>query len=448
MLPLPRSQARIRAPRHAGSSSRGQKGGGAEVLALGRMVVQRAEDYTAASDALLRAQRAQSRVLELAEQKLTELDEVLKREAKEEETRVKEEEARVKVKTLRVRFATRDDQAAEEGAGASAGELSDGGEDPPEVAESSSSAPARPAKNDPAPDADGYYPCSAPGCALVFASLTQYHLHQSACHSAPLPADLGVSPTAPLDPLRQDWWGHLFRRGKDGGRFHKANGSDTREIDPRTAPERWRSRFSEEELLAQQERADAARLLSDEELAEHLQAIEDARAAEQAARKERRLEEKASRDDAINQALRIAGWQCPNCLKWNLSFPQLCFRCSTRLRLAEVVSRGIPDPRRAEGGRDDLSDTSQEALDFEIDVANQAMDLETLQPFLRNKRKRRGGKRRREEATYGKGRDACSDWSEARGKGKGQQNGQGQREAQRQRQVLVGSLCRGHHCRA
>ena len=154
------------------------------------------------------------------------------------------------------------------------------------------------------------------------------------------------------------------------GRWATGIDVDWHEIDPRTAPERWRSRFSEEELLAQQKRADAARLLSDEELAQHLQAIEDARAAEKAARKEQRLEEKASRDEAIESALRIAGWQCPNCLKWNLSFRQLCFRCSTPLRLAEVVSRGIPDPRRAEGRRDDLSDTSQETLEYEIDVAN------------------------------------------------------------------------------
>ena len=103
-----------------------------EVLALGRMVVQRVEDYTAASDALLRAQRAQSRVLELAEQKMTELDEVLKREAKEEDARVKEEEARVKVKTLRVRFETRDDQPKDDPAlDAAPPSVSSGGSDTP-----------------------------------------------------------------------------------------------------------------------------------------------------------------------------------------------------------------------------------------------------------------------------------------------------------------------------
>ena len=97
----------------------------------------------------------------------------------------------------------------------------------------------------------------------------------------------------------------------------------------------------------QQARADAARLLSDEELAEALQAAEEAQAAERAKKRERRQAEKAERDDHISEALRIAGWQCPNCYEWNLSFRQLCFRCSTPLRLAEVVSRGIPDPRRA-----------------------------------------------------------------------------------------------------
>ena len=94
-------------------------------------------------------------------------------------------------------------------------------------------------------------------------------------------------------------------------------------------------------------------------------------------KRERRQAEKAERDDHISEALRIAGWQCPNCYEWNLSFRQLCFRCSTPLRLAEVVSRGIPDPRRGEE-RDSGSESSQDELEYEILLANRAMDQETI----------------------------------------------------------------------
>ena len=46
-----------------------------------------AEEYVAASDALLKAQKAQSRILELAEHGLTQLDRVIKREAAEEQAK-------------------------------------------------------------------------------------------------------------------------------------------------------------------------------------------------------------------------------------------------------------------------------------------------------------------------------------------------------------------------
>ena len=142
---------------------------------------------------------------------------MLRREAKEE--------AGAKVKTLRVKFEMPEGQAAKEGAGA--GEIWDEGEDP-----------AAPARGGTARSSQREATrrltrtgtiLAVPRTALVFASITQYHLHQAACHAAPLPTDLGVS-------FRQDWRGHLFRRGKDGGyaevplqvtRFHKANGYDS-----------------------------------------------------------------------------------------------------------------------------------------------------------------------------------------------------------------------------
>ena len=520
------------------------------VLVLGQSVVTSAKEYLARSEALLRAQKLQSKILEVAGTAMVRLEKITKREES--------------LKTLR-----REGESRAAGEGADGEEVSDDGQDAPEVAGSSSS--ARPsgggtaqsasASEEPRPNADGHYGCSAPGCGLAFESLVQYHLHQAACHGASLPPNLGISPSAPLDPFRQDWRGRLFRRGKDGGcgevpmlrviRYHKANGYDHSrvpllrrgdriqledgshhiyggshppgwlredpELDPppgsssggstpksepkeeaeprppreaaprgraleppkgdvqrRLAERRskrdyspdlvtplddlhakeidsffagdpaadsldvilmraevrteWRRRFSAEELEEQQARADAARLLSDEELAEALQAAEEAQAAERAKKRERRQAEKAERDDHISEALRIAGWQCPNCYEWNLSFRQLCFRCSTPLRLAEVVSRGIPDPRRGEE-RDSGSESSQDELEYEILLANRAMDQETIQPLLRSKHKKRGGKRRREEATYGKGRDPWSAWADARGKGQGKPKGRGKSDA-------------------
>ena len=629
------------------------------VLVLGQSVVTSAKEYLARSEALLRAQKLQSKILEVAGTAMVKLEKITKREES--------------LKTLR-----REGESRAAGEGADGEEVSDDGQDAPGVEGASSSArPSRggtvqsaPAPEVPRPNADGHYGCSAPGCGLAFESLVQYHLHQAACHGASLPPNLGISPSAPLDPFRQDWRGRLLSRGKDGGygevpmlrviRYHKANGYDHSrvpllkrgdriqledgshhiyggshppgwlrddpeldpppegsdggstpksepteeadpgppreaaprgralgppksdvqrrlaerrskrdyspdlvtplddlhakeidsffagdpaadsldvilmraevrtereeplakeeqeeeaevvkdeevsvemeaatadeadevalpanrayvegrfypygswrcffceainpvtedqcltthaggpeagapcdgrwingidigwwEVDPQTAPEQWRRRFSAEELEEQQARADAARLLSDEELAEALQAAEEAQAAERAKKRERRQAEKAERDDHISEALRIAGWQCPNCYEWNLSFRQLCFRCSTPLRLAEVVSRGIPDPRRGEE-RNSGSESSQDELEHEILLANRAMDEETIQPLLRNKHKKRGGKRRREDATYGKGRDPWSAWADARGKGQGKPKGRGKSDA-------------------
>ena len=567
------------------------------VLELGQSVVSSAKEYLARSEALLRAQKLQSKILEVAGTAMVKLEKITKREES--------------LKSLR-----RGGENRAAGEGADGEEVSDDGQDAPGGAGSSSSArlsrggtvQSAPAPEVPRPNADGHYGCSAPGCGLAFESLVQYHLHQAACHGASLPPNLGISPSAPLDPFRQDWRGRLFRRGKDGGygevpmlrviRYHKANGYDHSkvpllkrgdriqledgshhiyggshppgwlrddpeldpapessgggstpksepteeaehgppreaaprgralgpptsdvqqrlaerrskrdyspdlvtplddlhaqeidsffagdpaadsldvilmraevrteshlnvgreqeeplvkeeqeeeaevvkdeevsvemeagtadeaddvalpanrayvegrfypygswrcffceainpvtedqcltthaggpkagapcdgrwingidigwwEVDPQTAPEQWRRRFSAEELEEQQARADAARLLSDEELAEALQAAEEAQAAERAKKRERRQAEKAERDDHISEALRIAGWQCPNCYEWNLSFRQLCFRCSTPLRLAErsslagslirgVAKRGTLAPKAA-----------------------------------------------------------------------------------------------------
>ena len=73
---------------------------------------------------------------------------------------------------------------------------------------------------------------------------------------------------------------------------------------------------------------------------------------------------------------------------------------------------------------DDLSESSQDTLDYEMNVANMQLDLEHLQPLLRNKNKKRGGKRRREDAEQGPQHDAWRNWSKGKkGKGKGQPRG-------------------------
>ena len=195
------------------------------VLELGQSVVSTAKEYLARSEALLRAQKLQSRILEVAGTAMVKLEKITKREES--------------LKTLR-----RGGENRAAGEGADGEEVSDDGQDAPGGAGSSSSArPSRggtvgsaPAPEVPRPNADGHYGCSAPGCGLAFESLVQYHLHQAACHGASLPPNLGISPSAPLDPFRQDCRGRLFRRGKDGGygevpmlrviRYHKANGYD------------------------------------------------------------------------------------------------------------------------------------------------------------------------------------------------------------------------------
>ena len=195
------------------------------VLVLGQSVVTSAKEYLARSEALLRAQKLQSRILEVAGTAMVKLEKITKREES--------------LKTLR-----REGESRAAGEGADGEEVSDDGQDVPGAA--GSSTPARPsgggtaqsasASEEPRPNADGHYGCSAPGCGLAFESLVQYHLHQAACHGASLPPNLGISPSARLDPFRQDWRGRLFRPGKDGGygevpmlrviRYHKANGYD------------------------------------------------------------------------------------------------------------------------------------------------------------------------------------------------------------------------------
>ena len=187
------------------------------VLVLGQSVVTSAKEYLARSEALLRAQKLQSRILEVAGTAMVKLEKITKREES--------------LKTLR-----REGESRAAGEGADGEEVSDDGQDAPGAAGSSTSARPSGGGTAPRPNTDGHYGCSAPGCGLAFESLVQYHLHQAACHGASLPPNLGISPSAPLDPFRQDWRGRLFRRGKDGGygevpmlrviRYHKANGYD------------------------------------------------------------------------------------------------------------------------------------------------------------------------------------------------------------------------------
>ena len=65
-------------------------------------------------------------------------------------------------------------------------------------------------------------------------------------------------------------------------------------------------------------------------------------------------------------------------------------------------------------------------MDYELNGANMHLDLENLQPLLRNKNKKRGGKRRREDAEQGPQHDAWRNWSQGKkGKSKDQAKGKG-----------------------
>ena len=230
----PKTRSRKRQPgssRHAGAPSRGQGEGGRRARWWGPGREHRGRSPRTwpiggqHREGVPRAVRSSSetRILEVAGTAMVKLEKITKREES--------------LKTLR-----RGGENRAAGEGADGEEVSDDGQDAPKGS-SSSARPSRgktvrsaPAPEVPRPNADGHYGCSAPGCGLAFESLVQYHLHQAACHGASLPPNLGISPSAPLDPFRQDWRGRLFRRGKDGGygevpmlrviRYHKANGYD------------------------------------------------------------------------------------------------------------------------------------------------------------------------------------------------------------------------------
>ena len=91
------------------------------VLVLGQSVVTSAKEYLARSEALLRAQKLQSKILEVAGTAMVKLEKITKREES--------------LKTLR-----REGESRAAGEGADGEEVSDDGQDAPGVAGSSSSA--------------------------------------------------------------------------------------------------------------------------------------------------------------------------------------------------------------------------------------------------------------------------------------------------------------------
>ena len=84
----------------------------------------------------------------------------------------------------------------------------------------------------------------------------------------------------------------------------------------------------------------------------------------------------------------VGGWLCPGCNEWNLSFRNLCYRCNGKRTAAGVLSRGIPDPTRNQQDRDESDSDDSAAIELRRE---QEEDLEeTVKPFLRSTRTKRG----------------------------------------------------------
>ena len=107
-----------------------------------------------------------------------------------------------------------------------------------------------------------------------------------------------------------------------------------------------------------------------------------------AERKEAKEARKQAALAAIQASLLVGGWLCPGCNEWNLSFRNLCYRCNGKRTAAGVLSRGIPDPTRDQQDRDESDSDDSAAIELRRE---QEEDLEeTVKPFLRSTRTKRG----------------------------------------------------------
>ena len=149
-----------------------------------------------------------------------------------------------------------------------------------------------------------------------------------------------------------------------------------------TAPEERRATW-DAETLANFEASITDEALEDDDLVKEAHA---ARMDQIAQRKEGKQEAAKA---ALEASLRVAGWLCPTCDEWNLSFRDVCYKCCTKRSAAGVVSRGVPDPRRHSGAPEESDSDDSAALS---EVQEHHEDLDSIKPLLR-KSSKRGGKK-------------------------------------------------------
>ena len=158
-------------------------------------------------------------------------------------------------------------------------------------------------------------------------------------------------------------------------------------IIPWSAPEEWRRSWDAARLQEYEDDIEPSAYREDDRIAE----VFTSRMREVAERKEAKAERKRAALAAIRASLLVGGWLCPGCDEWNLSFRNLCYRCNGKRTAAGVLSRGIPDPRRDEQDRDESDSDDSAAIDLRRE---QEEDLEeTVMPFLRSTRSKRGSGR-------------------------------------------------------
>ena len=151
-----------------------------------------------------------------------------------------------------------------------------------------------------------------------------------------------------------------------------------------SAPEEWRNSWDAARLQEYEDDIKPSAYRDDDHIAE----VFTSRMREIAERKEAKEARKQAALAAIQASLLVGGWLWYGCNEWNLSFRNLCYRCNGKRTAAGVLSRGIPDPTRNQQDRDESDSDDSAAIELRRE---QEEDLEeTVKPFLRSTRTKRG----------------------------------------------------------
>ena len=181
-------------------------------------------------------------------------------------------------------------------------------------------------------------------------------------------------------------------------------------IQPWSAPEAWRRAWPRDRLEDYEANITDSDCRDDNRIAE----VFTSRMQEIAARKASKAERKREAMVAINASLLLAGWLCPGCEHWNLSFRDLCFRCNGKRSAAGVLSRGIPDPRRLGGDRDESD--SDDSVKLHVQQEEQERLEATMKPFLRSTRSKRGSGARKRTHPAGGGSSGSAKGKKGKGR--------------------------------